>query len=521
MQQKNVKNKLSWTQRKRNIETKLYRIRYNWKSTLVRITILLFESIILLIFNFNLGKISWLNKVNNKFQILALNKLVGFEINFIYYLVYVLTLVPIAVTIRLSFKPVSYTEYDEKMELVFKPENKEENKNLIPPSFIVKYPNKEDADTTIYMFYKNSYTKEEIDTKWETIRNHFSLYVKYTEDYGTDKILIYLTKNNPLYPKTITFNDKCLNDLKRENNDSKKNPINDLKIIIGKNGAGKYQWWNASRNVHAKITGATRMGKTKFQKCICVEFLLLNTGGLDGVGGNRLYVYDGKGIDYQGIWKELYNCTILNTELGLLNTLIILDYEHERRTKLLDNKTDTIDKYNLKQEDSDKIPHIMLVIEEAADIFDKDFSIYPKETKEEKEILEREKVIHGRILYYIEKLIRKGGATSTHIILNSQKLTKTNLPKSVPTNINENWSAYVDSVTSEIVVGNTDANELLNKDAKGMFVNDNHEVIQGYLIDEDSLLYELSSGHKIDGDLQVARYVEDIEDLKNREINFY
>lgn len=352
----------------------------------------------------------------------------------------------------------------------------------------------------------NSYTKKEIDAKWEPIRNHFGLYVKDTENFKTDKILIYLSKNNPLYPKTITFNDKCLNDLKRENNDSKKNPINDLKIIIGKNGAGKYQWWNLSRNVHAKITGATRMGKTRFQKVICAEFLLL---------GGHLYVYDGKKIDYQGIWKELNNCTILNTELGLLNTLIILDYEHERRTELLDNKTDTIDKYNLKQEESDKKPHIMLVIEEAADIFDKDFSMYPKETKEEKEILEREKVIHGKILYYIEKLIRKGGATSTHIILNSQKLTKTNLPKSVPTNINENWSAYVDSVTSEIVVGNADANELLNKDAKGMFVNDNHEVIQGYLIDEDSLLYELSSGHKIDGDLKVARYVEDIKDFEN------
>lgn len=513
MQQKNVKNKLSWTQRKRDIEIKLYRIRYNWKSILVRITILLFESIIILIFNFNfnLDKVSWLNKLNNKFQILTLNKLVGFEVNFIYYLVYVLTLVPIAVTIRLSFKPVSYTEYDEKMELVFKPENKEENKNLIPPSFIVKYPNKEDADTTIFMFYKNSYTKEEIDAKWEPIRNHFGLYVKCTEDFKTDKILIYLSKNNPLYPKTITFNDKCLNDLKKENNDSKKNPLNDLKIIIGKNGAGKYQWWNASRNVHAKITGATRMGKTKMQKCICAEFLLL---------GGHLYVYDGKKIDYQGIWKELNNCTILNTELGLLNALIILDYEHERRTKLLNNKIDTIDKYNLEQEESNKIPHIMLVIEEAADIFDKDFSTYPKETKEQKDTLEREKLIHAKIIYYIEQLIRKGGATSTHIILNSQKLTKTNLPKSLPTNILENWSAYVDSVTSDIVVGNQDANELLNKDAKGMFVNDNHEVIQGFLIDEDYYLYKLKSGHKIDGDLKVARYVEDIEDIKNKEINF-
>lgn len=506
MQQKNVKNKLSWTQRKRDIETKLYRIRYNWKSILVKIITILFELLAILLFNFNLHNMSWLNKINSKFQIPALNKLCGIEINVIYWLVYVLTLVPIAITIRLLFKPVNYTEYDEKMELVFKPENKEENKNLIPPTFIVKYPNKEDADTTILMFYKNSYTKKEIDAKWEPIRNHFGLYVKYTEDFKTDKILIYLSKNNLLYPKTITFNDKCLNDLKRENNDSKKNPINDLKIIIGKNGAGKYQWWNLSRNVHAKITGATRMGKTRFQKVICAELLFL-----DG----HLYVYDGKKIDYQGIWKELNNCTILNTELGLLNTLFILDYEHERRIKLLDNKTDTIDKYNLKQEESDKKPHIMLVIEEASDIFDKDFSIYPKETKEQKDALEREKLIHAKIIYYIEQLIRKGGATAIHVVLNSQKLTRTNLPKSVPTNINENWSAYVDSVTSEIVVGNADANELLNKDAKGMFVNDNHEVIQGYLIDEDSLLYGLSSGHKIDGDLKVARYVEDIKDFEN------
>ena len=504
--QKNAKNKLSWTQRKRNIETKLYRIRYNWKSIFVKIAIILFESLAILIFNFNLKNISLLNKLNKLFSISSLNKLCGFEINFIYWLVYVLTLVPIAITIRLLFKPVNYTEYDEKMELVFKPENKKENKNLIPPTFIVKLPYKEDADTIILMFYKNSFKKKEIDAEWETIRNHFGLYVKYTEDFGTDKILIYLSKNDPLKPKTITFNEKCLKDLKSENNDSKKNPINDLKLIIGKNGAGKYQWWNLSRNVHAKITGATRMGKTRFQKCICAEFLLL---------GGHLYVYDGKKIDYQGIWKELNNCTILNTELGLLNTLIILDYEHERRTKLLDNKIDTIDKYNRKQEESDKIPHIMLVIEEASDIFDKDFSIYPKDTKEEKEILEKEKLIHAKIIYYIEKLVRKAGATATHIILNSQKLTKTNLPKCVPINITENWSTYVDPVTSGIVVGNTDANELLNKDTKGMFVNDNHEVIQGYLIDEDSLLYELSSGKKTDCDLKVSRYVEDIKYFEN------
>ncbi len=510
--QNNVKNKLSLTRIKRKLETILLRIRYNWKSILTRIIFIIIESIVILIFDYNLKNISIINKLNSFIQIPLLNKLCGFEVNFIYYLVYVLSLIPIALTIRHSFKPISYIEYDEKMEIIFKPENKEKYENLIPPSFIVKFPNINDKDTISYMFYKNSFTKEEIDAKWETIRNHFGLYVKYTEDFKIDKILIYLTPNDPLKPKAITFNDKCLKDLKSENNDSKKNPLNDLKIIIGKNGAGKYQWWNLSRNVHAKITGATRMGKTRFQKCICAEFLLL---------GGHLYVYDGKKIDYQGIWKELNNCTILNTELGLLNTLIILDYEHERRTKLLDNKIDTIDKYNLKQEESDKIPHIMLVIEEASDIFDKDFSIYPKETKEEKEILEREKLIHAKIIYYIEKLVRKAGATATHIILNSQKLTKTNLPKCVPINITENWSTYVDSITSGIVVGNTDANELLNKDTKGMFVNDNHEVIQGYLIDEDSFLHELSSGKKTDGDLKVARYVKDIEDIKNREINFY
>lgn len=510
--QNNVKNKLSLTRIKRKLETTLLRIRYNWKSILTRIIFIIIESIVILIFNYNLKNISIINKLNGFIQIPLLNKLCGFEVNFIYYLVYILSSIPIALTIRHSFKPISYIEYDEKMEIIFKPENKEKYENLIPPSFIVKFSNINNKDTTCYMFYKNSFTKEEIDAKWETIRNHFGLYVKYTEDFGKDKIIIHLTKNNPLKPKTIEFNQKIFNDLKSENNDSKKNPLNDLKIIIGKNGAGKYQWWNASRNVHLKATGATRMGKTKFQKCICAEFLLL---------GGHLYVYDGKKIDYQGIWKELNNCTILNTELGLLNTLIVLDYEHEKRTELLDNKIDTIDKYNLNQEESDKIPYIMLVIEEAADIFDKDFSMYPKETKEEKEILEKEKVIHGRILYYIEKLIRKAGATAIHVCLNSQKLTRTNLPKSVPTNITENWSAYVDSVTSEIVVGNSDANELLNKDAKGMFVNDNHEIIQGYLIDEEYFLYPLSCGKETDGDLKMKRYVEDIEDIKSREINFY
>ena len=48
-----------------------------------------------------------------------------------------------------------------------------------------------------------------------------------------------------------------------------------------------------------------------------------------------------------------------------------------------------------------------------------------------------------------------------------------------------------------------------------MFVNDNHELIQGYLINDDYILYKLSCGHKIDGDVKVAGYVKDIERFEN------
>lgn len=494
MNEKKIRNEKKISKKKiyRKIETIYQNIKHHWKEYIIK-SIILFMIILFIIYiDVNIDKIQFVYDLNKKLYIPLLNNLLGMRVNLIYILAYILLSIPIIVACRLLFKPISYEEYNNALENALKPKESEEKIEFIAPQFITEYSNPLDKDTKTLMYYRNNVTHEDFNKNRELIQNNLNNeYVKCFKKYGSNKELIYITKQDPFNPKTIYWNNKFI-----------LNDKDSLKIILGKRFDGEYEIWDMQKDCHGKICGETRSGKTYLQKVINSQFLLQ---------GNQLYVYDGKKIDYQGIWQRIKNCTVVNTEIGLLNSLKILENEHEKRTQLLNNKIDTIDKYNKDNPDKKK-NHIMLVIEEAADIFGKDFTMYNADTKELKERIANEKSINSETIRLIEKLIRKAGATGIHVILNSQKLTATMLPKQLPLNLTKNYSLHVDTITSQIAVGNDDAHDLIPKGVKGIFVDEEHNLVQGYYIADEKALMELDSGIIIDGDLKVAKIVESMNE---------
>lgn len=488
----NKKTEINYKKIYRRNETLYQNIKHHWKSYILKSLLLLIIISIMIIIDININNIHFINNINKELYIPLLNNLLGKNVNLIYILVYVLSVIPVLVTCILLFKPISYKEYNKALENALKPKERDEKVQFIAPQVITMYKNILDKGTNILMVYNNNVKHEEFHDNRELIQNNLNnKYVKYLKKYDSNKELIYIAKINPFHPKTIYWNNKFILQDKDSN-----------KIILGKKFDGELEIWDMQKECHGKICGETRSGKTYLQKVINSQFLLQ---------GNELYVYDGKKIDYQGIWKRIRNCTVVNTENGLLNSLKILDNEHEKRTKLLNNELDTIDKYNNKNPDN-KQKHIMLVIEEAADIFGKDFTMYKTETKGQKDQLTYEKDINNETIRLIEKLIRKAGATGIHIILNSQKLTATMLPKQLPLNLTKNYSLHVDKITSQIAVGNDDAHDLIPKGVKGIFVDEEHNLIQGYYIADEKALMELDSGIIIDGDRKVAKIVESMNE---------
>lgn len=485
------KLKFRWISQR--IEIFIKRFRHNFKTLIFKIIFLIILAIGLVTFNYNLDKIKIFKEISLVFSLKFLDNLFGIHINLIYIIIYLLSIAIFIAITKKVLKLNMYKEYDEYLDTIFTPKTQDEIKTLIAPEVIVEYQNPLNKKVKIIETFSNSIKEPKWREEQENIEHYFKYYVKAFEPKGTDKMLLYLSKVKPFVDEEPSFFKK--EDLITNSDD--------IEIILGKNGFDRFEVWNASRNVHSKFMGASRTGKTYMQKLINVEILLL---------GHKLYLYDGKGIDYNGQWKKTENCIVVNTELGLLNTLILINEEHERRVKLLNNNNlDTIDKYNKTKELSQRKQHIFLVIEEAADIFGKSFN----ETKENKKEIEMEKSINNATITLIEKLVRKGGATGIHICLNSQKLTATMLPKQLPVNITENWSAHVDAITSQIAIGNNEAYDLIPRGAKGVFINDEHIMIKSLLVNEDILLEPLTLSCEVDGDIRVAELVKDLEKYKN------
>lgn len=500
-EQRKQKKKFKLSSLPRKFETIYKQVRHHWKAYIVKIIILLLLILTLIIFNLNLDSIPYINRICINLPLLDV--FAKRKINLFYVLIYVLSIFLLVIVCKLFFKIMKYEDKDEKIAKALMP-NADENKiEDLAPKTIVMYPNPYNKDNEYWLLYKNSVLYDVIFDKKELIQNFLDgRYVKGTKNYGSNKVLINLSKTDPSDPKPINWDDKFLIKYKGGS------PIFNLGIT----NFDEPFYWNTKKQIHEKLGGSTGAGKTIVQKSICYQALMQNC---------ELFIYDGKKIDYTGIWKRLKNCTIVNSITGFENMVKMVYEIHLNRTSELKFPCYNIDSFNKFKQPIQPRKHIFLVIEEAADIFDIDVkSLSPKEKEEYLNCIE-----------ILKELARKGRATGCHLCINSQRLSADIIPSQINSNLKFKFCGFADDILSRIMVENTDAHDLLKDDVAGMFVDGNHNVIQTYYIDSDieqEILKpfeitrnKMSDIHRrydigeeeleIDGDKFVKDYVEDRE----------
>ncbi len=485
----------------RKLETIFLQIYHNWKSYIIKICILFLTIYMLLMFNLNLNIIPYINKVN--LQIPLLNTPLGKKINLFYILIHVLSIIPIIVICKLFFKPIKYEEKDEQLVKALMPKTSDDKIKGLAPKTIVMYPNPNNKNNEFWLIYKNSKKTDEFINNQELIQNFLDKkYVKGVRPHASNKVLINLSKLDPSNPETINWNDKFLISYK----------AGSPKFNLGINNFDEPYIWNTKKLIHEKLGGSTGAGKSIVQKSICYQALRQNC---------ELFIYDGKKIDYTGIWKRLKNCTIVNSIIGFQNMVKMVYEIHLNRTDELKFPCYNIDSFNKFKNPVQPRKHIFLVLEEAADVFDIDVKSLSKEAKEEYlDCIER-----------LKEIARKGRATGVHLCINSQRLSADIIPPQINSNLKFKFCGFADDILSKIILENTDAHDLLKDGIAGMFVDGNHNVVQVFNIDseiEPVILkpfeitrktmsdihrrYDIGDDElEIDGDKLVNEYVEEKE----------
>lgn len=485
----------------RKIETIYNQVCHNLKAYIVKIITLILLIITIITFDLNLDNIPYINMINLHFPLI--DNLIGRKINLFYVFIYVISIVPVIIMCRLFFKPMKYEDKDVKIAKALMSNTSEEKKEELAPKTIVIYPNPYNKNNELWMFYKNGSPYDVIFDKKELIQNFLDgQYVKGIKNYGSNKALINLSKSDPSNPKPINWDDKFLISYKGGS----------PKFNLGIDNFDEPYYWNTKTLIHEKLGGSTGAGKTIVQKSICYQALMQNC---------ELFIYDGKIIDYTGIWKRLKNCTIVNSMTGFQNMVKMVYEIHLNRTSELKFPYYNIDSFNKFKHPIQPRKHIFLVIEEAADVFDIDVKGLSKEEKEE----------YLNCIEILKEIARKGRATGCHLCVNSQRLSADIIPPQLNSNLKFKFCGFADDILSKIILENTDAHDLLKDGVAGMFVDGNHHVVQTYYIDSDieqEILkpfeitrktmsdihrrYDIGEDElEIDGDKLVNEYVEEKE----------
>lgn len=180
-------------------------------------------------------------------------------------------------------------------------------------------------------------------------------------------------------------------------------------------------------------------------------------------------------MDYKEGWKNF--CEVINNKEDFIMTILgIQQSVRTRNENLRCTPYTNIDEYNRYKTDNEKWKRIVLVIEEAADI------LIPE--KEIKNLSKEEQKLYYNMLEILVEIGRKGASAGCHIFLNTQRPDASIIPAQLNSNfIGGCIAGRSNSILSNIILGNDDADVLIPKKSQGLFVTDSHELFQSYLLD--------------------------------------
>jgi S-DNA-T family DNA segregation ATPase FtsK/SpoIIIE len=218
---------------------------------------------------------------------------------------------------------------------------------------------------------------------------------------------------------------------------------------------------NLTNVPHVLIGGSTGSGKSVLLKLLLMQAVQK---------GAEVYISDFKGgVDYSKGWHE--KCRMCFDKNDLLNLLTALVDELERRKRLFRGAgCPNIDTYN--QVTGEGLRRCIFSCDEVAELLDKTGA-----DSDRKKLLTQ---IEGKLT----TIARQGRAFGIHLILATQRPDATIIPGQIRNNMDFRVCGRADNVLSQIILDNTDAADLIPKDAQGRFLTQDGTVFQAYWFDE-------------------------------------
>ena len=200
---------------------------------------------------------------------------------------------------------------------------------------------------------------------------------------------------------------------------------------------------------HTLVAGSSGSGKSIFTRGFLYQSLRkrMTVCCVDFKGG----------IDFVRLTRHPY-FKLITTPDELLECLKEYSVELENRKQmLLRTESANLSEYNNKNPEHQH-RRVLIAIDELAEVMDK-----TGRTREEKTMIEE-------ITGLLAQIARQGRAVGIHLLLSQQRPDADVLPGQIKSNIDTRIAGRCDTTLSTIILGNGDANDMIPKDAQGLFL---------------------------------------------------
>lgn len=236
-----------------------------------------------------------------------------------------------------------------------------------------------------------------------------------------------------------------------------------FELVLGESLLGPYPV-NLAHIPHVLLGGSTGSGKSVMLKLVLMQCVKK---------GAIVYLADFKGgVDFPPVWHQ--KCRMVFDENTLLDVLTdITATLEERKVKLRAAGCVDIDKYN--ERNTAAMRRIVFACDEVAELLDK--------TGLSKQDKERISKIEAKLAV----IARLGRAFGIHLVLATQRPDADIITGQIRNNIGCRICGRADNVLSKIILDNTDASDMIPKDARGRFLLHDGTLLQGYWFDDARL----------------------------------
>lgn len=274
--------------------------------------------------------------------------------------------------------------------------------------------------------------------------------IKMTYGKGKSRVLVYAVPAQIDLPEILCWKDKYLSP-------------ESFVLVLRESLLGPVTV-NLAHIPHILLGGSTGSGKSVLLKLLLMQAMKK---------GARVYIADFKGgVDFPPLWNR--DCRICFEETDLLGLLTDLVAELERRKEIFRTAgCSSIDIYNKSTGES--LQRLIFACDEVAEVLDKTGAD-----------AERKKLL-AQIENRLSTIARQGRAFGIHLILATQRPDATIIPGQIRNNMDFRVCGRADSMLSSIILDNTDAADLIPKDARGRFLLHDGAIFQAYWFEESGL----------------------------------